>query len=210
MAYFPFFIDLAGRQGLIVGGGQVALRKAQKLLPYGPRLTVAAPSFAPELRALPGLALVQRPFADELLDGMFFAIAATDDPALNARVAGLCRQRGILVNVVDDPANCTFLFPALVQRGGLSVGICTGGASPSAAQYLKRQIDGLIPAQFPELLAWLAALRERVKAEIPSETARAAAFARIFDECMQKNRCLTEAEVQWLLAQAAGQKEEQP
>lgn len=210
MGYFPFFVELSGAEGLIVGGGTVALRKAQKLLPYQPRLTVAAPAIDPEFRALPGLTLMECPFDERMLDGQFFAIAATDDSALNHRIADLCRRRGILVNTVDDKEGCTFLFPALVQQGDLSIGICTGGRSPSAAQYLRRQISALVPKQFPELLAGLGALRERVKAEIPDEAARAAVFSRMFDECMQKQRTLTEAEVQRLLASAPAPKEDQP
>ena len=70
MAYFPFFVDLEGREGLIVGGGAVALRKIQKLLPFGPRLTVAAPALLPEIEALSGLALVRRAFAPSMLEGL--------------------------------------------------------------------------------------------------------------------------------------------
>ena len=83
MAYFPFFVDLEGKHGLIVGGGAVALRKAQKLLPYGPRLTVVAPKLKAEFWELHGVEFLRRPFAVTDLDGCAFAVAATDDRALN-------------------------------------------------------------------------------------------------------------------------------
>ena len=137
MGYFPFFVDLEGQPGLIVGGGTVALRKADKLLPYGPHLTVVSPHILPELERIPGLTLSRREFSPADLDGMLFAIAATDDRGLNRRIAELCRERHIPVNAVDDREACSFLFPALVKRGDLSVGISTGGASPTAAIWLK-------------------------------------------------------------------------
>ena len=130
MAYFPLFVDLDGRTGLIVGGGAVALRKAQKLLPYGPRLMVVAPEINPGFRELQGVELLQRPFADADLDGCAFAVAATDDRALNHRVAKLCGQNSIPVNVADSREDSTFLFPALLRRGELSVGVCGGGLGP--------------------------------------------------------------------------------
>ena len=144
MGYFPFFVDLTGKEGLIVGGGTVALRKVEKLLPYGPHLPVAAPEVLPELDSCPELTLLRRPFAPELLENKAFVIAATDDAAVNREISALCQERGIPVNVVDDPDQCTFLFPALVKRGDLSVGISTTGASPTAAVWLKQQVEGLI------------------------------------------------------------------
>lgn len=133
MGYFPFFVQLQHVPGLIVGGGTVALRKAEKLLPYGPKLTVVAPDICPELAALPSLTLVRRPFRGEDVGRMAFVIAASGDRALNHRVARLCREKGIPVNVVDDKEACSFLFPALVKRGELSVGISSAIAIPAAA-----------------------------------------------------------------------------
>ena len=139
MAYFPMFVELEGRPCLIVGGGAVALRKARKLLPYGPCLTVVAQSFVPELEALEGAALCRRAFRPRDVEGQALVVAATGDGALNREIAALCRARRIPVNAVDDKDNCTFLFPALVRRGPLSIGISTGGASPTAAVYVKEK-----------------------------------------------------------------------
>ncbi|MCI9482569.1 MAG: bifunctional precorrin-2 dehydrogenase/sirohydrochlorin ferrochelatase, partial [Oscillibacter sp.] len=180
MAYFPFFVELDGADGLITGGGTVALRKIEKLLPYGPRLTVAAPEIAPEMETIPGLTLLRQPFSPELLEGRRFVIAATDDPALNGEIAGLCRAKNIPVNAVDDKDACTFLFPALVKRDGLSIGISTSGASPSAAVYVKHQIADLLPERLGEILTWLEAQRETVKAALPDGPARPACFSRLF------------------------------
>ena len=148
MAYFPFFVELSGRSGLIVGGGAVALRKAGKLLPYGPKLTVVAPEILPQLAALPGVQLLARPFQPQDLDGQSFVIAAADDPAVNRLVASLARERGIPVNAADSKEVSTFLFPALVRRGELSVGpqLTQGPLSPA-------QRHALLPRLFSAALA---------------------------------------------------------
>ena len=181
MGWFPFFIQLEGARGLLVGGGRVALRKAEKLLPFGAQLTVVAPRICPPLAALPGLTLCRRAFADsDLSPAPDFVIAATGDRALDRRIAALCRTRRILVNVVDDPAACGFYFPALVQRGRLCIGISTGGASPTAAAWLRQKIEALLPPGFDGILDRLAARREAVKAEGGSEAKRAERLQQAF------------------------------
>lgn len=193
MAYFPFFVDLEGQRGLIVGGGTVALRKAEKLLPYGPSLTVVAPEPVSELVALP-VTLVRRSFQETDLDSADFVIAATDDENENHRISALCRGRNIPVNVVDDKAACSFLFPALVRRGNLSVGVSTGGSSPTAAIWLKKQIEAILPEQTEEILTWLEEQRPILKERLPDQRARAACFARLFAACLERGRPLTEEE----------------
>ena len=181
MGWFPFFIQLEGARGLLVGGGRVALRKAEKLLPFGAQLTVVAPCICPPLAALPGLTLCRRAFADsDLSPAPDFVIAATGDRALDRRIAALCRARRILVNVVDDPAACGFYFPALVQRGRLCIGISTGGASPTAAAWLRQKIEALLPPGFDGILDRLAARREAVKAEGGSEAKHAERLQQAF------------------------------
>ncbi len=204
MGYFPFFIELADQEGLIVGGGVTALRKLQKLLLYGPRLTVAAPEFCPEIQNALGVTLLRQPFVDELLDGKSFVIAATDDPALNHRISLLCGRRKIPVNVVDDKEACTFLFPALVKKGELSIGISTGGASPSAAIYLKERIEALVPDNIEELLEYLEAQRETARTFFAEESCRKAFLKELFLLCLQKARALNQEETEQVLRNCAG------
>ena len=204
MGYFPFFIELADQEGLIVGGGVTALRKLQKLLLYGPRLTVAAPEFWPEIQNTLGVTLLRQPFVDELLDGKSFVIAATDDPALNHRISLLCGRRKIPVNVVDDKEACTFLFPALVKKGELSIGISTGGASPSAAIYLKERIEALVPDNIEELLEYLEAQRETARTFFAEESCRKAFLKELFLLCLQKERTLNQEETEQVLRNCAG------
>ncbi len=200
MTYFPFFMDLSSLNGLIVGGGNVALRKLQVLLPYGAELTVAAPSMLPEVTQLPGLTRLLCYFCPALLEGRDYVIAATGDQALNRWIAALCRGRGILVNAVDDRTACSFLFPALVRRGPLSIGISTGGASPTAALYCKERIAQLFPEESRVLLVYLEGLRDRIKTALPEDTHRGQCFARLFYTCLERGWPLEEAVLADLLA----------
>lgn len=200
MAYFPLFIDLNQKQGLVVGGGAVAARKIRTLLSYGPHLTVCAPSVLPELEALPGLTLRWEPFSPALLEGAFFVIAATDDQELNSRIARLCRERNIPVNVADPGTESTFLFPSVVRRGPLTVGISTGGKSPSAAHYLKEQIEGLLPDNLEAILLWMDAAREELKGSALSQPQRSTCLSRLFSAALQAGGPLSREETQSLLS----------
>lgn len=118
MALFPLFIELSGRRALIVGGGRLALHKARMLLPYGAELTAVAPEFCPELEAMEGLTLVRRAFEPRDVEGAEIVIAATDERDVNRAVSALCRERGIPVNVVDELAECSFVFPGSAPARG--------------------------------------------------------------------------------------------
>jgi len=203
MGYFPFFMDLAHKNGLIVGGGTLALRKAEKLLPYGPVLTVVAPRLHPALAAIPELTLCQRSFSSQDLEQACFVIAATDDRALNRSIAALCRERNIPVNVVDDRDACTFLFPALIQQGSLSVGISTGGASPTAAVWLKEQILALLPQGLESTLSWLEDLRPLLKSRFPEEAVRSRRFSQLFSACLDAGGPLSPAELERFLQEVS-------
>ncbi len=201
MAYFPFFMELEGAQGLIVGGGTVALRKIEKLLPFGPSLTVVAPKIHPQIRELPGLRLEERTFVpSDIREELAFVIAATDEGEENHRICALCREKKIPVNVVDDPKACTFLFPALVQRGKLTVGISTAGSSPTAAVRLKEQIGSLLPERYEEILDFLDGKRSEVINCVPEKN-HAKVMKRLCEECLKKGRALTQEEYEGILGE---------
>jgi siroheme synthase-like protein len=192
MGYFPFFVEIAGKEGLIVGGGTVALRKVEKLLPFSPRLTVVAPEILPELQALEGITLCQAPFVPDMVEGKSFVIAATDDAALNHSISALCQAKHILVNVVDDKAACSFLFPALVQQGPLTVGISTGGASPTGAIYVKELLSQALPEGFGDILEFLSQQRDHIPQGVP----HGEWFSALFAACLQQGRPLQPQELE--------------
>lgn len=197
MGYFPFFVDIAGRNGLIVGGGRVALHKLEKLLPYGARLTVVAPEITESMAQCAqenDICVIKRAFAPEDLTGMCFVIAASDDRGVNAEVGELCGEKGILVNVVDDKEACSFLFPSLVKAGKLGIGISTEGASPEIAASVRSQIACMIPAGMEEILDYLNTLRPLAKEYIKDNTRRAAFLKDMARTCMDGNMVFDEQE----------------
>ena len=202
MAYFPFFVDLEGKHGLIVGGGAVALRKAQKLLPYGPRLAVVAPELKAEFWELHGVEFLRRPFAVTDLDGCAFAVAATDDRELNHRIAELCKKQHIPVNVADSREDSTFLFPALLRRGELSVGVSASGAAPAAAAWTRDRFDQIRPDRLEDILQYLENIRELLRQAVPDGETRRRLLAVLAADCMEAGRPLTEEELHQRLADA--------
>ena len=195
MAYFPFFVELAGASGLVAGGGKVALRKVEKLLPYGPRLTVIAPRIDEKILAMPGVVCLRRAFEPADLEGKDFAVAAAGDREVNYRISRLCRERKIPVNVVDDKEASSFLFPSLIKRGELSVGISTGGSSPSAAIYLKERFAEAVPENLPEILDFLAGERANIRQAVSCGGRREALMKELFWACMEQGGPLTREEV---------------
>lgn len=174
--YYPVALDLRGRPCLIVGGGAVALRKAGGLVAAGADVTVVAPECLP----MPdGVTVALRPFVDADLDGVALAMAATDDRELNARVARLARERGVWVNVADDPKAGDAILPAVARRGDLQIAVSTGGASPALAQRLRERLEDEFGPEYAELVALLGALRaawepRAIAAGVPPAARRAA------------------------------------
>lgn len=210
MGYFPFFMEINGVKGVIVGGGKVAARKAEKLLDFGAELVAVAPEFSEDMRKLADrlqhrngqagtLTLAEREVAKEDMDGAGFVIAATDDETVNAEVSGWCKSAGILVNVVDDREKCTFFFPALVRDGSLTVGISTDGKSPAAASYVRKEIEGRLPEGIGDTIELLGQIREEVKAQIPDGTARADVLEKLFGYCLRRNGEVTPDELRALV-----------
>jgi precorrin-2 dehydrogenase/sirohydrochlorin ferrochelatase len=176
--YYPLFLDLDGRHVLLAGGGSVSARKAEALLRAGARVTVVAPDVAAELaRLAPPLTIVRRPFEASDLDGQFLVFAATNDAAVNARIAEECHARGILVNVADATELCDFIVPAVIERDSVQVALSTGGKSPALARALRRELEAAVGPEWAELNDLLGELRERAIAALPTDADR----KRLFD-----------------------------
>ena len=199
MSYFPFFVEIKNQHCLVVGGGMVALRKIEKLLPFGVDITVVSPAFCAEIEEMEIVRKVQRPFEKKDIEGMLFVIGATDDEQVNAEISVLCRERNIPVNIVDDPEKCTFFFPALVKKGEFVAGFSTGGGSPLAAQYVRRKVEDAVPEGFGSVVEVLSSVREQVKAEIPDIKERESIFKEIFAFAMEKEGNVSAEEIQKII-----------
>jgi uroporphyrin-III C-methyltransferase/precorrin-2 dehydrogenase/sirohydrochlorin ferrochelatase len=161
--YFPAFFDLKGQSVLVVGGGDVALRKVSLLERCGAAIRLVAPDVIPELleRAAAGSLTVEiREFIPSDLDGARLVIVATSRRAVNRWIATLSEARAIPVNVVDDRDASRFIVPAIIDRDPVVVAISTGGTSPVLARRLRERLEALIPRRFGELALWLRGLRQ--------------------------------------------------
>jgi precorrin-2 dehydrogenase/sirohydrochlorin ferrochelatase len=136
---YPVGLVLEGRPCLVVGGGTVAARKVAGLVACGAAVTVVAPVVGDELRTL-GVTLAERPYEPGEAAGYRLVVAATDDPAVNARVFADAEAAGVWCNVVDDPAHCSVSLPAVARRGPVTVAVATDGASPTLAAALRDRI----------------------------------------------------------------------
>ncbi len=195
MSYFPMFVELKNKNVLIVGGGKVALRKLEKLIPYGAYITVAAPEIDPEILSAGASDFIMASFSASMLKGQDMVIAATNDRKLNHRISSLCRDRKIPVNVVDDREECSFLFPSLIKKGKMSIGICTGGASPTAAIWCRERVEEMLPDSLPRLIEYLDSLRPVIRDRVDTEEVRARIFKELFTRCMELQRDLTQEEL---------------
>jgi len=160
---------------LLVGGGTVATRKARLLLRAGAALTVVAPRLCAELEALlaeEGGEWQQREYDPEDIRACRLAVAATSDAAVNAAVSRDAHARDLPVNVVDDPGLSSVIFPSIVDRDPLLIGISSSGQSPVLARILRRRIESLVPAAYGRLARFAGRMRERVKSAIPEDTPR--------------------------------------
>ncbi|HEY3376621.1 MAG TPA: bifunctional precorrin-2 dehydrogenase/sirohydrochlorin ferrochelatase [Armatimonadota bacterium] len=170
--YFPVLLDLRGRRCVVIGGGEVARRKVAALCAAQADVTVVAPHVV----AMPaGATVIRRAFLPTDLDDAMLVIAATDSAAVNAQIAAEAECRGIWVNVVDDPARCSLIMPAVVQRGALRIAISTAGASPTLARQLKDELEATYGPEYGDLVQLLWELR---RAWEPEANAADIAFAR--------------------------------
>lgn len=196
MGYFPFFIDIKGKKGLVIGGGRIAEHKINKLLAYEPELTVVARKVSDNIKSIEGINIIEREFVNSDLDGCSFCIAATDDAKFNAYVAGVCRKYHIFINAVDDKGNCDFLFPSVYKAGDLSIGISTQGASPYVAADIKNRIAQELPADIEDILMYLGSIRDNIKENVDDASVRAAIFKEAARKCMVLGRELDKDELQ--------------
>ncbi|MGD8403281.1 MAG: bifunctional precorrin-2 dehydrogenase/sirohydrochlorin ferrochelatase [Anaerolineales bacterium] len=182
--YTICLIGLQARQTIVVGGGHVAARKVEGLLAADARVQVISPAIIPELQQLVSsgkITFTQRAYQKGDLEGAYLVIAATDDLSVNHAVWDEATKRGCLINVVDDPEHCTFILPAIVQRGEMSVAVSTGGGSPALARRLRERLEGLIGIEYGILTELLAEIRPEIKANFPPGKARLQAALRVVD-----------------------------
>jgi precorrin-2 dehydrogenase/sirohydrochlorin ferrochelatase len=165
MPYYPVFLNLEGKPVLIVGGGKVAQRKVETLLECGAVVQLVAKELTPaleKLRAEQKVTHAAMEFQKTQLSGVFMVIAATDDTGLNQKVSQAARDRGLLVNAVDQPADCNFIVPAVLRRGGLQIAVSTSGQSPVLAKKIRQALEQEFGGEYELLINLMGQIRTAV------------------------------------------------
>ncbi|MGB5834236.1 MAG: siroheme synthase CysG [Thiohalocapsa sp.] len=184
MEYLPIFLDLKQQPCLVAGGGPVALRKLGNLLRAGASVRLVSPTltaeYAPRIKD-PGLTWFERRFEDADLEGVRLAVAATDDRDVNRRIAELAKAAGVPVNVADQPDDCTFIMPSIIDRSPVVVAVSTGSASPILARMIRARLESLVPAGYGRLAELCARYRDEVRARFETQRDR----RRFWDRVLQ-------------------------
>jgi len=180
--YYPLCMDISGKRCVVVGGGNVAERKVERLLACGARVEVVGKALTRVLAAWKGEGRIvhrEADYEDSCLSGASLVIGATDDETVNGRIAKDARARGIPVNIVDDPARCDFILPSVVERGDLLIAVSTGGKSPALARKVREELEETYGPEYAVLLEILGELREKVIASGCSSAENRERFAAV-------------------------------
>ena len=181
MTLFPFFEDIDGKRFVVIGGGRVAKGKVSRLLPFTNNSTVISENTDIDL-----VPVIRRAFREsDILSGDYI-IAATDSEETNARIFALCQKHSKPVNTVDDPEKCTFIFPSLIKKGDLVIGISTTGKSPALSKHVRQQIEAGLDSDIEKVLDKMGLLRVRLKALVPDQRTRSEILKKALD-CYLEN-----------------------
>ncbi len=207
MQTHPVFLRLEGRRCVIVGGDEAAGAKALACAHAGAQVTVIAPAMVAALTALTpgGVDLERRDYRTGDLKGAFLAYASTRDPELIARLVEEASREGVLLNVMDVPEACTFISPAVVERGDLKIAIGTGGASPGLAARLRRDLEAHVGPEYIPFVSILAAVRRTLAGDPIRAAARGQVVGTLLtSELLELVRLGRRSEIDALLTHVAG------
>jgi precorrin-2 dehydrogenase/sirohydrochlorin ferrochelatase len=165
MRYYPILVDLQGKKVVVVGGGTVAQRKIETLLAHGAVVFVIARELNGALSRLVetgAIRLAGQEFKEEDLKGAFMVIAATDDPLLNRLVGKQAKEKGLLINAVDQPSDCNFIVPSILRRGDLLIAVSTSGKSPAMAKRVREELEKKFGDEYEAFLNLMGWVRKEI------------------------------------------------
>ncbi|MDH5232632.1 MAG: siroheme synthase CysG [Gammaproteobacteria bacterium] len=164
MEFLPIFLDLKQRPCVVVGGGDIAFRKIKLLLRAGAKVTVIAPEVCQGLNALKDEVTCKvKNFEPSDLQGCDLVIAATNDRTVNSQISAAARERGMPVNVVDQPDLCSFIVPSIIDRSPVVVAVSSSGSSPVLARLLRARLETMIPSSYGRLAELVRGFRDQVR-----------------------------------------------
>lgn len=185
MRYYPVNLDVQNRDCLVVGGGGVGERKVKTLLECGARVTVVTTLATERLQALASeghIDLKTRGYEPSDLEGKFLVIGATDSEEINEKISEDAARRGLLCNIADRPAACSFVLPAIVRQGDLVIAISTSNKSPAVARRIRQTLEKEFGPEYAVLLNLMGVIRQKLLAEAESPEAHKRMFERLLDE----------------------------
>ena len=179
---YPVYLNLKDKKCLVVGGGKVAERKVNSLLDCGARVYVVSPrltEWLTEAAADGRIISVRRNYSATDLEDAFLVIGATNNQKINCRVADDCSERNILVNIVDSPAGCNFIVPAVLRQGPLCISVSTEGKSPMLARKIREDLESAFGTEYSEFLDLMGNVREHIIGSVPEADRRRDIFYRL-------------------------------
>jgi len=199
MDNFPIFLEIKNKPVLVIGGGDIALRKIKLLIKSKPNLTVVAKNFCEEILDLKdrySIDIIQKDFHPDDIEFPMIIIAATNNKLLNKQIAQIGGKKKIPVNVVDQPSLCTFTMGSIVERGSLVVSISSSGKAPVLVRQLREKIEMMIPDAYKDLVDLAGSLRDKVKKSIKVNNKRRIFWEKFFDveniqSFLNQNKTLT-------------------
>lgn len=189
MPYFPMFINLEDKKIIVLGGGKTALKKVNSLLYFNARIAVIAPKICDELKMTKGISVHETNLTLDVLDAADIVVAATKREDVNVKIGTYCNQHKISVNVEGHQELSSFLFPGVVVRDDLVIGVTTGGCSSSIAKEIRSMIDRLIPLEYGALTKKMAAYRQIVSVNIKDPYRREQALDEMVKTAVN-NKCI--------------------
>ena len=165
MTYYPVFLNLKDKTALVIGGGMVAERKVKTLVECGADVRLVSPEMTAGLKQMSETGKINYAgpsFEEKHLDGVFLVFTATNDKHLNHKISRTAQARGLLVNAVDQPADCNFIVPAIIKRGDLQIAVSTSGKSPAFAKILKKRLDDEFGDEYQKFLELMGNIRKEV------------------------------------------------
>jgi len=180
MSYFPFYVELSGEECLVIGGGAVAARKVQTLQDFGGHIKIISPEICDELknvvRYASNITYTNKCFEPSDICKPIMVIAATDKREVNHKVSCICHEKNIYVNVADCKEECSFIFPSIVKREDIVIGISTSGESPDVSKYIRKHLQEEVPDFLPELSRNLGKYRHIVMEHVKEVDTRKKVF----------------------------------
>ncbi len=195
MLCFPIFVDLKDKEVFICGNIEHVRDKIRKLQPFHPKITVFTKNASDVILNEQVVRIERHLLKEEDLKRFPMFVIADETEEENQRIHNMCQKHHVMLNVVDHPELCDFLFPALVTHENLSIGISSGGISPTATVCIKEELDKIIPSKIDEILDKMPKIRTQIRTWNKDRKIQKNVLKKVIEQSFLKNRTLTEEEL---------------